>query len=81
MLTSVNNMTPHVLTSVNYNFGMADIVDLVDTDDIAEMLGLSSRRAVSVYRTRYDDFPTPAVEKGRCVLWLRSDVEAWFSSR
>jgi hypothetical protein len=26
---------------------------------------------------RYPDFPPPAVEKGRCLLWFREDVEAW----
>lgn len=44
---------------------------------VAELLGLSSHRAVSVYRGRYDDFPEPVICKGRCTLWLRSDVEAW----
>lgn len=53
--------------------------DLLDSHDIAEILGLSSNRAVSTYRGRYEDFPEPLIEKGagRCVLWLRSDIEAW----
>jgi predicted DNA-binding transcriptional regulator AlpA len=53
--------------------------DLLDSHDVAELLGLASHRAVSTYRGRYDGFPVPIIEKGtgRCVLWLRSDVEAW----
>jgi hypothetical protein len=57
--------------------------DLIDAADIAEMLDLSSPRAVSVYRSRYSDFPAPFVSKasGKCVLWLRSDVERWQAAR
>lgn len=60
-----------------------DADDLLDAADVAELLGLSSPRAVSVYRGRYVDFPKPFIEKasGKCVLWLRSDVEAWAGSR
>jgi hypothetical protein len=58
---------------------MIDPGDLLDSHDVAELLGLASHRAVSTYRGRYPDFPVPIVEKGagRCVLWLRADVEAW----
>jgi predicted DNA-binding transcriptional regulator AlpA len=60
-----------------------DPVDLVDAQTVAEMLGLSARSAVSVYRSRYDDFPAPVIDmgKGRPMLWLRSDVEAWAAQR
>ena len=44
-------------------------------------LRLSNRRAVSVYRSRYADFPEPAVNKGRCELWLRADIETWLRGR
>lgn len=56
-----------------------DTEDLLDSHDVAELLGLRSNRAVSTYRGRYRDFPAPVIEKGtgRCVLWLRSDVAAW----
>jgi hypothetical protein len=56
-----------------------DPADLLDSHDVAELLGLASHRAVSTYRGRYSDFPPPILEKGtgRCVLWLRADVEAW----
>lgn len=45
------------------------------------MLGLSNWRGVHVYRRRYADFPTPIIEKGRCLLWKRSDVEKWAAER
>lgn len=60
-----------------------DPADLIDAQSIAELLGLSTRRAVSTYRRRYDDFPEPVVDMGagRCLLWLRQDVEAWAAGR
>jgi predicted DNA-binding transcriptional regulator AlpA len=53
--------------------------DLLDAGEVADLLGLSSRAAVSVYRNRYEDFPPPFVEKssGKCILWLRRDIERW----
>ena len=62
---------------------LVDPADLVDARTIAELLGLSSPRAISVYRARYPDFPDPAVDMGvgRCLLWLRGDVEAWAKGR
>lgn len=50
-------------------------------DEIATMIGLSNPRGVSVYRRRHGDFPPPVIEKGRCVLWLRADIEAWARRR
>jgi predicted DNA-binding transcriptional regulator AlpA len=50
---------------------------LIDPTEAAEILGLSSGNGVAVYRKRYSDFPAPVVVKGRCVLWLRQDIEAW----
>lgn len=57
--------------------------DLIDSTDVASLIGVTSPKAVSVYRSRYDDFPEPVVEKGsgRCVLWRRQDVEAWVKAR
>lgn len=57
--------------------------DLIDSHEVAEILGLASHRAVSTYRARYATFPAPVVEKGtgRCLLWLRSDVETWAKAR
>ena len=56
-----------------------DPEDLIDASEVAEILGVSSNRSVSTYRLRHDDFPAPVVEKGsgKCVLWLRKDIEVW----
>jgi len=56
-----------------------DTAHLLDAGEVAELLGLSRREAVSTYRRRYADFPGPVLEKnsGKCALWLRSDVERW----
>lgn len=55
--------------------------DLLDAHEVAALLGLARREAVSTYRRRYDDFPEPVVEKSRCVLWHRPDIEAWAAKR
>jgi predicted DNA-binding transcriptional regulator AlpA len=56
-----------------------DLDDLIDAREVAELLGLARRSAVTVYRSRYSDFPLPVrtSEGGRCLLWLRQDVEGW----
>jgi len=54
-----------------------DVIDLLDATEVAEVLGLSNWRGVHAYRQRFEDFPAPIVVKGRCMLWLRRDVERW----
>lgn len=54
-----------------------DTNDLIDSTATALLIGLSSYRSVSAYRERYEDFPEPAIERGKCVLWLRQDIERW----
>jgi glutathione-regulated potassium-efflux system ancillary protein KefG len=53
--------------------------DLIDASDVAALLGLSTRNSVSVYQKRYPDMPKPVVDmgKGRCKLWLRSEIVQW----
>lgn len=60
-----------------------DLDDLLDADQVAELLELSSRTAVSVYRRRYIDFPLPVLDRGsgKCRFWLKADVLAWAKSR
>ena len=60
-----------------------DPADLVDSNLIAEILGLKNRSSVAVYRARYEDFPAPVVDMGagRCLLWLRADIAAWKAGR
>lgn len=57
--------------------------DLIDSNEVAEILGLGTSRAVSIYRGRYDSFPEPVLIKGsgKCMLWLRADIEAWAEVR
>ena len=54
-----------------------DPAQLIDSAEVAEIIGLTNPDGVSVYRRRHADFPVPVVDKARCVLWLRSDVERW----
>jgi hypothetical protein len=58
---------------------LVETTDLIDSAGVAALLRLANSRAVSTYRKRYADFPAPVVEMGagRCLLWLRADVEAW----
>ena len=69
---------------VNYSRRvLVDTEDLLDAADVAEVLGLARPSSVSTYRLRYGDFPDPVIEKQskKCVLWLRSDIDAWASGR
>ncbi len=56
-----------------------DTDDLIDSQEVADLLGLSQRSSVTTYRKRYDSFPRPAVERGvgRTRLWIRGDIEEW----
>ncbi|MCU1358086.1 MAG: hypothetical protein JWM89_3504 [Acidimicrobiales bacterium] len=62
---------------------VVDTDDLIDSQDVAEILGLSHRSSVTTYLKRYADFPRPAVERGagRTRLWVRQHIEAWASAR
>jgi predicted DNA-binding transcriptional regulator AlpA len=62
---------------------LIDADDLVDSRGVADVIGLAQHQSVSVYRKRYPDFPAPVVDMGagRCLLWLRRDVEAWAAGR
>jgi len=55
--------------------------DLIDAAQVAELLGLSSRKAVPVYRRRYADFPEPVLVRERCIFWHRPDIEQWARAR
>jgi predicted DNA-binding transcriptional regulator AlpA len=54
-----------------------DPADLIGPSEVAPIIGLTNPGGVSVYRRRHADFPAPVVEKAQCVLWLRSEIEAW----
>jgi hypothetical protein len=61
---------------------MGDPIDpdqLIDSQGVADLLGLANGRVVSVLRGRHDAFPAPVVDmgQGRCLLWDRRAVESW----
>lgn len=61
--------------------GMVNVDDLIASDEVAQLIGLSNVKGVSVIRARHSDFPEPKVSKGRCLLWLRAEIEAWAKGR
>ena len=56
---------PEALTTVNYPCRrvtrLVDPDDLLDAHAVAALLGLSHARAISVYRSRYPNFPEPII--------------------
>jgi predicted DNA-binding transcriptional regulator AlpA len=60
-----------------------DLDDLLDGAAVAKLIGLSSARSVSTYRSRDSSFPEPVLVSsgGRCRYWLREDVERWNTRR
>ncbi len=58
-----------------------DVDDLIDAREVADMLGLSSPRAVAVYASR--GLPEPIIDRGpnTAKLWLRQDIERWVRQR
>ena len=69
--------------STTLSIVLVETDNLIDSTVVAAIVGLGNSRAVSTYRGRYSDFPPPVVDMGagRCLLWLRSDIEAWSKGR
>jgi predicted DNA-binding transcriptional regulator AlpA len=65
-------MTPQVNTE-----------DLIDSRDVAKLLGLTHLHSVSTYQHRYQDMPRPVIDlgPGRPRLWRRQEIEAWAHRR
>ena len=55
--------------------------ELLDASDVAELLGLTNPKGVSVYQRRYEDFPAPVISRGRCRLWTRKEIASWVRKR
>jgi glutathione-regulated potassium-efflux system ancillary protein KefG len=57
----------------------AELDELIDAGEVADILGLAHRNSVSTYRTRYADFPPgrPAPGGGRGRLWTRREIVDW----
>jgi glutathione-regulated potassium-efflux system ancillary protein KefG len=60
-----------------------DVDELIDTRDVAGILGLAHRNTVSEYQAKYATMPRPVVDlgRGRSRLWLRSEVEQWHADQ
>jgi predicted DNA-binding transcriptional regulator AlpA len=58
-----------------------DVDDLIDAREVAQLLGLSSPRAVAVYASR--GLPEPILDRGpnTAKLWLRQDIERFQATR
>ena len=58
---------------------LVETTDLVDTQGVAEILGLAHRNTVLQYQRRSGDMPKPVFDlgKGRVKLWLRPEIERW----
>jgi hypothetical protein len=57
--------------------------DLLDTQGVAEILGLAHRNTVSQYQRRYSEMPRPVFDlgPGRVKLWLKPEMERWAAKR
>lgn len=60
---------------------IVDTRDLISSDQVAVVIGLTNRKGVSVLRARHADFPVPIIDNGMCMLWLRAEVVAWAKGR
>ena len=60
-----------------------DVKDLTDAQGVANLLSLAQRNTVSSYQRRYPDMPRPVIDlgRGRCKMWLVSEIKAWMASR
>ena len=60
-----------------------DVDDLIDARGVADLLGLAQRNTVSLYQRRYAEMPNPVIDlgRGRCKMWLRSEIVAWMKAR
>ncbi|MDW3212506.1 MAG: hypothetical protein R8G01_00795 [Ilumatobacteraceae bacterium] len=62
---------------------MVNTEELIDSRELASLLGLAHANSVSLYQRRYADMPRPVVDlgNGRPRLWLRPAIVEWMESR
>jgi len=62
---------------------MVNTEQLIDSRELASLLGLAHPNSVSLYQRRYADMPRPVVDlgNGRPRLWLRPDIIEWMQTR
>jgi glutathione-regulated potassium-efflux system ancillary protein KefG len=60
-----------------------DVDQLIDSQEVARIIGLAFHQGVSLYQARYPDMPRPLIDLGpkRSKLWLRQDIEKWARAR
>jgi predicted DNA-binding transcriptional regulator AlpA len=74
----MNSTNPsHTANFKPFKHSLAPRLELVDSEGISNMLGLS-RAHVTGRLTKRPDFPQPIVNLSQRIRrWLRSDVESW----
>jgi len=62
---------------------MVNTEELIDSRELASLLGLAHPNSVSLYQRRYADMPRPVVDlgNGRPRLWLRPEILDWLEHR
>ena len=62
---------------------MVNTEQLIDSRELAALLGLRHPNSVSLYQRRYADMPRPVVDlgHGRPRLWLRPEILHWIEQR
>ncbi len=62
---------------------MLNTDELIDSRELATMLGLAHPNSVSLYQRRYVDMPRPVVDlgPGRPRLWFRPAIAEWIADR
>lgn len=62
---------------------MINTEELIDSRELAALLGLTHANSVSLYQRRYADMPRPVVDlgTGRPRLWLRPEILGWIEQR
>ena len=62
---------------------LVDTNELIDAQGVTYLLGLAQRNTVSFYQWRYSEMPKLVINlgKGRCKMWLRSEMTAWSAHR
>lgn len=62
-----------------------DVADLIDATEVAELIGLASRKSLAAMRGQnvgaWQTFPAPVIDRRPCMFWVRQDVERWQASR
>ncbi len=62
---------------------MLNTDELIDSRELAAMLGLTHANSVSLYQRRYPDMPRPVIDlgSGRPRLWHKPAIEVWLTER